>query len=70
MAIFPYKLLKTNPADSLKVPKFDNVTTNKNIIITLDDYNKILERFPLGNSFIFRYKLLLILECVQVKYAD
>ncbi|AWK52242.1 site-specific integrase [Clostridium beijerinckii] len=51
MAIFPYKLLKTNPADSLKVPKFDNVATNKNIIITLDDYNKILERFPLGSSF-------------------
>lgn len=51
MAISPYKLLKTNPAENLKVPRFDNVATKKNVTITLEDFNRILERFPLGSSF-------------------
>lgn len=51
MAVSPYKLLKINPADNINVPKFDNVAAKKNIIISLEDYNRILERFPLGSSF-------------------
>jgi len=51
MAISPYNFFKTNPAENLRVPRFDNVATKKNIIVSLEDFNRILERFPLGSSF-------------------
>lgn len=38
MAVSPYKLLKTNSADNINVPKFDIVAAKKNIIISLEDY--------------------------------
>ncbi|NFH89146.1 site-specific integrase [Clostridium botulinum] len=50
MAVFPYDLIKVNPAQYLTIPRFDNIS-KKNIVISIENFNKIIERFPCRTSF-------------------
>ncbi len=50
MAVFPYSLIKVNPAQHLNIPRFDNIS-KKNIVISIENFNKIIGRFPYGTSF-------------------
>ncbi|EJO5349510.1 site-specific integrase [Clostridium botulinum] len=53
MAIYPYQLIKENPMHYVNMPKYNNVRNDKNNkkVITLDQFNKIINRFPKGSSF-------------------
>ncbi|MGL5868962.1 tyrosine-type recombinase/integrase [Clostridium chrysemydis] len=53
MAVYPYKFIKDNPMQYVKIPKINNINTNsKNTkTITLDEFKKITNRFPFGSTF-------------------
>jgi ATP-dependent helicase/nuclease subunit A len=53
MAVHPYQLINENPMNYVSVPKYDQKKRDKNDlkIITLEQFNKIIERFPQGSSF-------------------
>jgi len=53
LAVYPYKYLKENPMTYVTMPKYDNIHKNSaNMkIITLEQFNKIINRFPEGSSF-------------------
>ncbi|WP_434295707.1 tyrosine-type recombinase/integrase [Clostridium botulinum] len=53
MAVYPYKLIKENPMNYVNMPKYKNVKNVKNDlkVITLEQFNKIINRFPKGSSF-------------------
>lgn len=53
MAVYPYKLIKENPMQYVTMPKYpENRNPNTNLkIITLEDFNKIIDRFSEGSSF-------------------
>lgn len=57
-AVVPAKLLQSSPAEYVKYPKVssDRAETNRTII-SVDDFNRMLERFEKGNPF--RYALLI-----------
>ena len=52
-ALYPYQLIKENPMEFVKMPKYNQKLIN-NIedlkIITLEQYNTILKRFPYGSN--------------------
>jgi len=52
-AVYPYKYTKENPMQYIKIPKTDKPKDNEEDlkIISIDDFNKIIERFPFGSSF-------------------
>ncbi|MBN1039061.1 site-specific integrase [Clostridium botulinum] len=50
MAVSPYQFIKVNPAKNLTLPRFDNIA-KKNIVISIENFNKIIGRFPCGTSF-------------------
>lgn len=50
MAVSPYNFLRLNPAENIKVPRFDNISKKK-IILSIEDFKKIINRFPQGSSF-------------------
>ncbi len=52
-AVYPLQLLKENPMQYVKMPKYEqHITTKEDLkIISKDDYNKILERYPFGSTF-------------------
>ena len=51
-AVFPYKFIKENPMQYVKLPKNENIKgeTNRKVI-TQKEFERIIERFPQGNSF-------------------
>lgn len=53
MAVFPYQLIKENPMTYVTMPKYDQLKKDKEDlkVITLEDFNKIITRFPQGSSF-------------------
>ncbi|AVQ37502.1 site-specific integrase [Clostridium botulinum] len=53
MAVYPYQLIKENPMHYVNMPKYNNVKNDKNDlkVITLEQFNKIINRFPKGSSF-------------------
>ena len=51
MSVYPYKLLKMDPSEHVKMPKFDNIKREEFKTLSIEDYNKIIERFPFGSSF-------------------
>ncbi|WIF95167.1 site-specific integrase [Caminicella sporogenes] len=53
MAVYPYQFIKQNPMQYITLPKYDEKRKDKNDlkIITLDQFKKIIERFPEGSSF-------------------
>ncbi|EMF0592627.1 site-specific integrase [Enterococcus faecium] len=53
MAVYPWGLLKQNPMLYVKIPKYEDIpTTKKDLkIITLDDFDRILEITPKGHPF-------------------
>lgn len=52
-AVYPYKYIKENPMQYIKLPKIDKLNDAEEDlkIISMDDFNKIVERFPFGTSF-------------------
>lgn len=52
MAVHPYKFIKENPMQYVKLPKYAaNKKEDAELkIISMEDYNKILERFPFGTN--------------------
>lgn len=53
MAVYPYQLIKENPMQYVTMPKYDETGTNKDDlkIITLDEFTKIIKRFPQTSNF-------------------
>ncbi|MCS6132104.1 site-specific integrase [Clostridium botulinum] len=52
-AVYPYQFLKENPMVFVNMPKYNTKLINNPDdlkIITLEDYNKILKRFPYGSN--------------------
>ena len=57
-AVVPAKLLHSSPAEYIKYPKVTADRAEKNrTVISIEDFNRMLERFPKGNPF--RYALLI-----------
>jgi integrase len=57
-AVVPAQLLQSSPAEYVKKPKVGAERTEVNrTIISVDDFGRMMERFPAGNPF--RYALLL-----------
>lgn len=53
MAVYPYKYIKENPMLYVKAPKIqENKKSKEDLkVLSLDSFNKIIERFPQGTSF-------------------
>lgn len=53
MAVYPYQLIKENPMQYVSMPKYNNTKKdNEELkVILLEDFNKIINRFPQGSSF-------------------
>lgn len=53
MAVYPFNFIKENPMQYVSLPKFNQKKndTDKLKIISLSDYKKILNRFPVGSNF-------------------
>lgn len=52
-AVYPYKFIKENPMQYVKMPKFDTTPKDREDlkIITIEQFNTIIKRFPQGSSF-------------------
>ncbi|MCT4686600.1 site-specific integrase [Vallitalea sp.] len=51
-AVYPYKFIKENPMQYIKLPKNENIRVQTNRkIITQVEFKQIIERFPKGNTF-------------------
>ncbi|MCK4260301.1 MAG: site-specific integrase [Halanaerobiales bacterium] len=52
-AISPYELLKRNPMENVSMPKYNEKKKNKEDlkIITIEQFQRIIQRFPQGSSF-------------------
>lgn len=53
MAVYPYQFIKSNPAEYIQLPKYDEIKKDaiKLKIITIDEFERILKRFPEGSTF-------------------
>ncbi|SHJ92034.1 site-specific integrase [Tepidibacter formicigenes] len=53
MAVYPYQFIKENPMQYVSMPKYNSLKKdNEDLkIITVDEFNKIVDRFPFGSSF-------------------
>jgi len=53
MAVYPYQFIKENPMQYVKLPRIEEREKDEDDlkIITLEEFNKIIERFPEGSSF-------------------
>ncbi|GAA0733758.1 tyrosine-type recombinase/integrase [Clostridium oceanicum] len=53
MAVYPYKFIKENPMIYVTMPRYDNVKNDKDKlkVISLENFKKIIERFPEGSNF-------------------
>lgn len=57
-AVTPAQLLKSSPAEYIKYPKLQSERTEINrTVISNEDLNRVLERFPVGNPY--RYAILI-----------
>lgn len=51
-AVFPYKFIKENPMQYVKLPKNENTKAETDRkIISQDEFKRIIERFPQGSTF-------------------
>lgn len=52
-AVYPYQFIKENPMQYVKLPKDNTSKSSKeNLkIISIKDYNRIINRFPVGSNF-------------------
>lgn len=51
MAVIPYEHIKSNPVQYIKIPKFTSNKSNDLKIITLEEFNKLLDRYPFSTSY-------------------
>lgn len=50
-AVYPYKYIKENPMQYVTIPKYDIESSNTKLkTITLEEYERILNKFPLGHK--------------------
>ena len=50
-AVYPYQFIKQSPAQYVKMPKFNNIESNNKLkIITLEQFQAIINRFPQGSN--------------------
>ncbi|WP_017414133.1 tyrosine-type recombinase/integrase [Clostridium tunisiense] len=52
-AVYPYQYIKENPMQYVKLPKENTLKENEEDlkVISIGDFNKIIDRFPQGSSF-------------------
>lgn len=52
-AVYPMKYIKENPMLYVHMPKFDEKPKDREElkVISIDDFNRIINRFPIGSSF-------------------
>lgn len=53
-AVHPCKFIKDTPMQYVKYPKYDQSQTKRELnrkIISTEDFNRIIDQFPLGNTF-------------------
>mgnify|MGYP000853347216 FL=1 len=52
-AVHPYQYIKENPMQYVRLPKDDKIKEDEETlkIITVEEFNRIIERFPFGSSF-------------------
>lgn len=76
MAVYPYKLISENPASYVKIPKNQNsISHTQRKILTPDEINLILKRFPQGSSFYIPIQIayhtgVRIGECCALTWED
>lgn len=51
MAVVPYEHIKSNPLQYIKIPKFTGVKNNDLKIITIEQFNQLLNRYPFSSSY-------------------
>lgn len=57
-AVIPGKFIQSSPAEYIRYPKLESNRYDTNrVVVSTDDFNRMLERFPIGNPF--RYALLI-----------
>lgn len=74
MAVFPFKLIRENPMQYVKLPKAKNITREISIV-SREDFKKILKRFPQGSSFYIPLNIayhtgIRISECCGLTWED
>ena len=74
MAVFPFKFIKENPMQYVKLPKASK-TTKEIQVLSQKDFDKIIKRFPEGSSFyipilIAYHTGLRISECCALTWED
>ena len=74
-AIEPLNYIQTNPCDNIRLPKFEKSTNTQRYIITPEQLEKILERFPETSNFyvpimIGYYTGVRIAECFGLTWQD
>lgn len=74
MAVFPFKLIKENPMQYVKLPR-GNGNVKDAQVISKEDFVKILKRFPQGSSFYIPINIayhtgLRISECCALTWED
>lgn len=50
-AVMPYEFIKSNPIQYIKLPRFTGNKNNDLKLITLDEFNKLIERFPITSNY-------------------
>lgn len=50
MAVHPYQLIKENPMTYIKLPKASKSDKNSVKTVSIEDFNRILQRFPFGHK--------------------
>ncbi len=57
-AIHPCEFIKSNPAEYVTIPKIDSSVNKDNLkIITVDEFDLLIKRFPSGNNFFIPLQL-------------
>lgn len=74
MAVFPFKLIKENPMQYVKLPRGSG-NTREVRVISPEDFKKILKRFPQGSSFYVPLNIAFhtgvrISECCALTWED
>lgn len=75
-AVYPYKFIKENPVQYTKIPKYKTAPVKtEDKIISKEDFNKIIERFPQGTPYyiplmIMYYTGLRIGECLALRWEN
>lgn len=51
MAVHPYQIIKENPMHYVTMPRYSEFKKGKNDLKVIEDFNRIISRFPEGSNF-------------------